>query len=64
MSIEDNKEAYQTMRNAIGSVENRMREIYNKGYKDGLKEGINQAMQKLADKILEEVEEDADRSDE
>lgn len=58
MGIESNKEAYQTMKNSIGSMENRMREIYNKGYKDGIKEGINQAMQKIADSILEEVEAD------
>lgn len=56
MGIESNKEAYQTMKNSIGSMENRMREIYNKGYKDGIKEGINQAMQKIADSILKEVE--------
>lgn len=56
MSIDDNKEALQTMRNTIGSMENRMREIYNKGYKDGIKEGINRAMQKIADSILSEVE--------
>ena len=58
MGIESNKEAYQTMKNSIGSMENRMREIYNKGYKDGIKDGINQAMQKIADSILEEVEAD------
>ena len=58
MGIESNKEAYQTMKNSIGSMENRMREIYNKGYRDGIKEGINRAMQKIADSILEEVEAD------
>lgn len=58
MRIDDNKDAYQTMKNSIGSMENRMREIYNKGYKDGIKEGINQAMQKIADSILEEVKAD------
>lgn len=56
MRIDDNKEALQTMRNSIGSMENRMREIYNKGYKDGVKEGINQAMMKIADSILSEIE--------
>ena len=56
MRIDDNKEALQTMRNSIGSMENRMREIYNKGYKDGIKEGINQAMMKIADSILSEIE--------
>lgn len=60
MRIDDNGEALQTMRNAIGSMENRMREIYNKGYKDGIKEGINQAMMKIADSILSEIEEGAD----
>ena len=56
MSIEDNKEAYQMVKNTLGSIENRFREAYNKGYKDGIKEGINQAMMKIADSILEEVE--------
>ena len=60
MGIESNKEAYQTMKNSIGSMENRMREIYNKGYKDGVKEGINQAMMKIADSILSEVEKGSD----
>ena len=56
MSIEDNKEAYQMVKNTLGSIENRFREAYNKGYKDGIKEGINQAMMKLADSILNEIE--------
>ena len=56
MGIESNEEAYKTMRNSIGSMENRMREIYNKGFADGVKEGINRAMQKIADSILSEVE--------
>lgn len=56
MTIDDNKEALAMMRRAIGSIENRFREAYNKGYHDGLKEGINQTTQKLVNKILEEVE--------
>ena len=60
MSIEDNKEAYQMVKNTLGSIENRFREAYNKGYKDGVKAGINQAMMKIADSILNEVEEGAD----
>lgn len=62
MKIDDNKDAYQTMHNAIGSMENRMREIYNKGYKDGLRDGASQVTAKIVSKILEEVE--ADRKDE
>ena len=56
MGIESNEEAYKTMRNSIGYMENRMRVIYNKGFADGVKEGINRAMQKIADSILSEVE--------
>lgn len=58
MRIDDNKEALQTMRNSIGSMENRMREIYNKGYREGYKDGVRDAMQKIADNILSEVADD------
>ena len=63
MGIESNKEAYKTMQNAIGSLENRFREVYNKGYHDGLKEGINQATQKLVIKLLDEVEADTSQTE-
>lgn len=55
-NISENKEAYQMMKNALGSIENRFREAYNKGYHDGMKEGISQTTQKLVDKLLDEVE--------
>ena len=58
MSIENNKEAMAMVKNALGSIENRFREAYNKGYKDGLKDGINQTTQKLVSKILEEGADD------
>ena len=58
MSIEDNKEAYQMVKNTLGSIENRFREAYNKGFADGVKEGISRAMQKIADSILSEVEDE------
>lgn len=57
MNIEDNKEALAMMKRALGSIENRFREAYNKGYTDGLKEGIEQTTKKLVNKILEEAEE-------
>lgn len=63
MGIESNKEAYKTMQNAIGSLENRFREVYNKGYHDGLKEGINQTTQKLVSKLLDEVEADTPQTE-
>lgn len=58
MGIESNKEAYQMMMNALGSIENRFREAYNKGYKDGLRDGASQVTAKLVSKILEEVDEE------
>ena len=56
MGIESNKEAVAMMKNALGSIENRFREAYNKGYKDGLRDGASQVTAKIVGKILEEVE--------
>ena len=58
MGIESNKEAYQMVKNTLGSIENRFREAYNKGYKDGLRDGASQVTAKLVSKILEEVDEE------
>ena len=58
MGIESNKEAYQMVKNTLGSIENRFREAYNKGYKDGLRDGASQVTAKLVSKILEETEAD------
>lgn len=55
MGIESNKEAMAMMKNALGSIENRFREAYNKGYKDGLRDGASQVTAKLVGKILEEA---------
>lgn len=57
-NINLNKEAYQTMKNMLGSLENRTREIYNKGYKAGVKEGIEMATRKMIEKVLVEVDAD------
>ena len=62
-NINENKEAYQMMKNALGSIENRFREAYNKGYKDGLRDGASQVTAKLVSKILEETEADTPQTD-
>lgn len=62
-NINENKEAYQMMKNALGSIENRFREAYNKGYKDGLRDGASQVTAKLVNKILEETEADTPQTD-
>ena len=63
MGIESNKEAMAMMRNALGSIENRFREAYNKGYKDGLRDGASQVTAKLVSKILEENEADTPQTE-
>ena len=63
MGIKSNKEAYQMVKNTLGSIENRFREAYNKGYKDGLKDGASQVTAKLVSKILEETEADTPQTD-
>ena len=62
-NISENKEAYQMMKNALGSIENRFREAYNKGYKDGLRDGASQVTAKLVSKILEEAEADTPQTE-
>ena len=63
MGIESNKEAYQMVKNTLGSIENRFREAYNKGYKDGLRDGASQVTAKLVSKILDETEADTPQTD-
>ena len=58
MGIESNKEAMAMVKNALGSIENRFREAYNKGYKDGLRDGASQVAAKLVGKVLEEIDTD------
>lgn len=47
MRIDDNAEALAMMNRALGSLEAKIREAYNKGYRDGVKEGVNQATQEI-----------------
>lgn len=62
MGIESNKEAYEMMQNALRSIENKIREAYNKGYYTGMKEGVNQATQKLGDWVFDGIKERAERA--
>lgn len=64
MGIESNKEAYQMVKNTLGSIEYRLREAYNWGYKDGLRDGASQVTAKLVSKILEETEADTPQTEE
>ena len=42
MRIDDNAEALAMMKRALGSLEAKIREAYNKGYQDGVKSMIEE----------------------
>lgn len=54
MTIDNNEQALATMRNVMGSFENRFRSVYNYGYKDGYEQGLKDATSELIRKILED----------
>lgn len=55
MRIEDNEQAANAVRNAMHSLENRARSLYNYGYKDGFAAGVEETTRKLVNKIIEEA---------
>lgn len=55
MTIEDNKQACDTMLNYLKSTENRLRSIYNYGYQEGYKKGLEEATQEIIKKIVGEI---------
>lgn len=52
MTIEDNEQAFNSMKNIMGSFENRFRSVYNYGFKDGYEQGIKDATSEIIQKIL------------
>ena len=52
MGIEANEEAMNMLKNTLGSIENRFREAYNKGYKDGLDEGKRQRTKEMSEFLI------------
>jgi hypothetical protein len=54
MSIDNNKEACANVDKMFGSIGNRVRAIYNYGYKDGYKDGANAVFQDILEKIISE----------
>ena len=55
--LENNEISARTLENLIGTLNNRIREIYNQGYKEGFADGVTETTQKLINKVLAEVEE-------
>lgn len=54
MSIDTNEQAMDTMRNFMNSSENKIRSIYNYGFKDGYAQGLKDASAEIVRKILED----------
>lgn len=54
MSIDNNQEAVNAVRNMHRSLENRTRSLYNYGYKDGFKDGVEVATREIVEKIVAE----------
>ena len=47
MRIDDNKEAAACLNNMIGSINNRVRQIYNAGYKRGYEDGRKETIDEI-----------------
>ena len=60
MNIENNEQAYNTLKNAQGSLENKMRELYNLGYNAGRKAGRDEALDDILEHFKKSME---DRND-
>lgn len=54
MTIDNNQEAVNAVRNMFHSLENRTRSLYNYGYKDGFKDGVESATREIVEKIVVE----------
>ncbi len=52
MNIDNNKDASACCGDMLRSIENRVRSVYNYGYKDGFKEGIETATKEIVEKIV------------
>lgn len=52
--IDNNAEALNIINSMLGSQENRIRSIYNLGYKQGYEDGLDEAVAKIKEKIFED----------
>lgn len=49
--ISKNEQALNTLENLLGSIDNRIREIYNQGYQRGFEDGVDYVVVNLTDKV-------------
>lgn len=53
MKLDDNTEAFNAFQRMVGSFENKIRAIYNYGYKDGFRKGVEVTTKEVVEKIME-----------
>lgn len=58
MKIEENDQAYRTLKKSLGSLENKMRELYNLGYRAGFIDGRDSAQNDILEELIEIVKEE------
>lgn len=49
--ISKNEQALNTLENLLGSIDNRIREIYNQGYQRGFEDGVDYIVVNFTDKV-------------
>lgn len=49
--ISKNEQALNTLENLLGSINNRIREIYNQGYQQGFEDGVDHVVVNFTDKV-------------
>ena len=63
-SIDNNEEALNCMNNLLPSLENRVRSIYNMGYRKGYSDAVAEATKRLHEKVMDMLgEEENDEND-
>ena len=49
--ISKNEQSLNTLENLLGTINNRIREIYNQGYKQGFEDGVDCVTEKFVNKV-------------
>lgn len=61
MFIDCNKKACETLKAIHESIDNKIRAIYNLGYKVGYEDGLKEAVNRILKKVIEEKETEIER---
>lgn len=53
--LDNNAQALNALNNIISSLDNKVKAIYNMGYREGYKDGTEEALEKIKEQIVNEV---------